>query len=91
MALPTGSETPSASATAAPVEGDPKKGLSAGAIAGIVVGSIVGLALLIGLVFLLLFCLRRRRPASKDGSVFNQPSPVRKGLGMAQNDGMTQA
>ena len=48
MALPTGSETPSASATAAPVEGDPKKGLSAGAIAGIVVGSIVGLALLIG-------------------------------------------
>lgn len=91
MALPTGSETPSASATAAPAEGDPKKGLSAGAIAGIVVGSIVGLALLIGLVFLLLFCLRRRRPASKDGSVFNQPSPVRKGPGMAQNDGMSQA
>lgn len=92
MSLPTGTETPSASATATPAAAsDPKKGLSPGAIAGIVVGSIAGLALLIGLVFLLLFCLRRRRPASKDGSVFNQPSPVRKGPSMVQNDGVTQA
>lgn len=88
MALPT--ETPTSTPTAAPAD-DEKKGLSPGAIAGIVVGSIAGLALLIGLILLILFCMRRRRPASKDGSVFNQPSPVRKGPSMVQNDGMTQA
>jgi hypothetical protein len=61
------------------------KGLSGGAIAGIVVGSIVGAALLAGLLFLILLCLRRRR-GSQNGSVFNQPSPARKGQsGMAYN------
>lgn len=96
ISLPTGTETPSASAsataTATPAAASgPKNGLSPGAIAGIAVGSIAGLALLIGLIFLLLFCLRRRRPASKDGSVFNQPSPVRKGPSMGQNGSMVQA
>ncbi|KAF4587436.1 SH3 domain-containing protein [Ophiocordyceps camponoti-floridani] len=58
-------------------------GLSGGAIAGIVIGSVVGLMLL---ALLLLFCIRmtRRRKGSQQGSIFNQPSPARKGPTMAQ-------
>lgn len=53
-------------------------GLSGGAIAGIVVGSVVGAALLLGLLLLCCLRLRRRRKGSQD-SVFNQPTPQRKG------------
>lgn len=65
-----------------------KKGLSGGAIAGIVIGSIIGAALIAGLIILLCLCIRRRR-GSQNGSVFNQPSPARRGTtaasGMAFN------
>ncbi len=61
------------------------KGLSGGAIAGIVIGSIAGVALLVGLLILLVLCMRKRR-GSQHGSVFNQPSPSRKGqTGMTYN------
>lgn len=53
-------------------------GLSGGQIAGIVVGSIVGSALLIGLLVCCCVFLRRRRGSQK-GSIFNQPSPKRRG------------
>jgi len=78
---PSSSST-SAAPTAAPASND---GLSRGAIAGIVIGSVALLALLIGLIALIMICLRRRR-GSQAGSVFNQPSPARKGqAGMAYN------
>jgi len=73
-ASPTGTATASTS----------NKGLSGGAIAGIVVGAVVGTALLIGLIVLLVLCLRRRR-GSQSGSVFNQPSPARRGQSMTYN------
>ncbi|PMD16447.1 SH3 domain-containing protein [Hyaloscypha hepaticicola] len=82
---PTSTSTSSASASATGQASSSKHGLSGGAIAGIVVGSVIGLALLLGLVILLVRCLRRR-PQSKNGSVFNQPSPARRGQsGMAFN------
>lgn len=90
FATPTPSATPSAaiastSATVASSKGRPSSddGLSAGAIAGIVIGSIVGLVCLVMLIFLLIFCLRRKR-GSQSGSVFNQPTPPRKGRGQSQ-------
>ncbi|KAE9371518.1 hypothetical protein N431DRAFT_342522 [Stipitochalara longipes BDJ] len=85
-ASPTATSTSSASASATgAASGSKKKGLSGGAIAGIVVGSVIGAALLIGLIVLLVLCLRRRR-GSQNGSVFNQPSPARRGqAGMAYN------
>ena len=84
-AAPTSSSTSSASASATAAASTSKKGLSGGAIAGIVVGSVVGAALLVGLLVLLILCLRRRR-GSQNGSVFNQPSPARRGqAGMAYN------
>ncbi|KAK2606101.1 hypothetical protein QQS21_003496 [Conoideocrella luteorostrata] len=57
--------------------------LSGGAIAGIVIGCIAAVALV---AILLFFCLRsmRRRPGSQQGSIFNQPSPARKGTMMSQ-------
>lgn len=70
---PTGTPTTSASTVA-----KSSKKLSGGAIAGIVIGSIVGFALIAGAVIFLLLCLRRRR-GSQNGSIFNQPSPARKG------------
>ncbi|KAE8447705.1 hypothetical protein EG329_010512 [Mollisiaceae sp. DMI_Dod_QoI] len=83
---PTASATSSASASATAGASHSSKGLSGGAIAGIVVGSVVGAALIAGLVVLLILCLRRRR-GSQNGSVFNQPSPARRGPqpGMAYN------
>lgn len=56
------------------------KGLGGGAIAGIVIGVLAGLGLIAVAV---VFCLkrRRRRPVSPKGSIFNQPSPARKGPG----------
>ncbi|TVY47648.1 hypothetical protein LOCC1_G001786 [Lachnellula occidentalis] len=82
-ASPTSSTSASASGTAAASVS--KKGLSGGAIAGIVVGAIVGAALIGALIILLLLCLRRKR-GSQNGSVFNQPTPARKGQsGMVYN------
>ncbi|KAI9867540.1 MAG: hypothetical protein M1830_005769, partial [Pleopsidium flavum] len=76
----TSSSSPSASNTAAGAGGkSSKSGLSGGQIAGIVVGSIIGAALLIGLLILCCICIRRRKRGSQKGSVFNQPSPQRRG------------
>ncbi|KAI1503899.1 hypothetical protein F5X99DRAFT_416925 [Biscogniauxia marginata] len=73
--------TPTASATSSDTAtpgSSGSGGLSGGAIAGVVIGSVAGLALL---AFLLFLCIRlkRRRRGSQKGSVFNQPSPSRKG------------
>jgi hypothetical protein len=54
--------------------------LSGGAIAGIVIGSIVGAALLLALLVFCCIYLRKRRDKSQHGSVFNQPSPQRRGV-----------
>ncbi|KAK0629679.1 hypothetical protein B0T17DRAFT_487406 [Bombardia bombarda] len=80
----TPAPTSSSSSTPAVGAGDDtnrSSGLSSGAIAGIVIGSLIGVA---ALALLLWFCCRRRRPGSQDGSIFNQPSPSRKGLSTAQ-------
>jgi len=55
-------------------------GLSGGAIAGIVIGALAGVALVAALLF---FCIRRAKSdnSSQKGSIFNQPSPSRKGPG----------
>jgi hypothetical protein len=81
----TSTATSSASGTTTAAASSTGNGLSGGAIAGIVIGSIAALALLIGLIILLLLCTRRKR-GSQHGSVFNQPTPPRKGqTGMAYN------
>uniref|UniRef100_A0A8H7NPH7 Mid2 domain-containing protein n=1 Tax=Bionectria ochroleuca TaxID=29856 RepID=A0A8H7NPH7_BIOOC len=74
---PTGTASPSSTADPSG-SGQGGSSLSGGAIAGIVVGAIAGLALL-GVV--LFFCIRRmkRSKGSQSGSIFNQPSPARKG------------
>lgn len=76
----------SAGATATSAPAGKKSGLSGGAIAGIVVGALALVALIIALIVLLVICLRRRK-GSQPGSVFNQPSPARRGpsQGMAFN------
>ena len=80
----TSSATPSATSGPAAASGG-GGGLSKGAIAGIAIGAIAGAAILIGLIVLLIMCLRRRS-GSQNGSVFNQPTPARKGQsGMAYN------
>ncbi|KFY34103.1 hypothetical protein V494_07065 [Pseudogymnoascus sp. VKM F-4513 (FW-928)] len=88
ITLPSSTAGPSSTGSAAPTTaaaapGGSKK-LAGGAIAGIVIGAIAGLALIIGLI---LFCLRRKRSGSQNGSVFNQPSPPRKGASMVQAPG----
>lgn len=75
--FPTSTSSANSSATAGAAGS--KDHLTGGQIAGIVVGSVVGAALLIGLLLLLCICLRRRRRGSKKGSIFNQPSPQRRG------------
>ncbi|ORY64921.1 uncharacterized protein BCR38DRAFT_187306 [Pseudomassariella vexata] len=79
----TATATSTATGTAVPATGNTNNGLSGGAIAGIVVGSVIGVALLAFLVFI---CLRlaRRRNSSQKGSIFNQPSPSRKGQSTTQ-------
>ncbi|PFH61565.1 hypothetical protein XA68_16988 [Ophiocordyceps unilateralis] len=83
FSTPTATSSPTDTARAALAETGEHRGLSGGAIAGIVIGSVVGLALLALLLFL---CVRmmRRRKGSQEGSIFNQPSPARKGPAMAQ-------
>ena len=84
----TSSGKPSATATnkaGAAAAGRTHHGLSGGQIAGIVIGSIVGAALLIGLLVCCGIFLRRRRGSQK-GSIFNHPSPKRRG-----NSGMVFA
>ncbi|OTA63666.1 hypothetical protein K449DRAFT_394230 [Hypoxylon sp. EC38] len=80
---PTSSATASNTAAPAPGATSGNTGLSGGAIAGIVVGSVAGVALL---AFLIFMCIRlaRRRSGSQKGSIFNQPSPSRKGPQTAQ-------
>ncbi|OTB08146.1 hypothetical protein M426DRAFT_7952 [Hypoxylon sp. CI-4A] len=75
---PTASATASNTATPVADDASGSRSLSGGAIAGIVIGSVAGLALL---AFLLFMCVRlaRRRRGSQKGSIFNQPSPSRKG------------
>ncbi|KAI1103095.1 hypothetical protein F4804DRAFT_333592 [Jackrogersella minutella] len=75
---PTSSATASSTATSSPVPSTGHAGLSGGAIAGVVIGSVAGVALL---AFLIFMCIRlaRRRQGSQKGSIFNQPSPSRKG------------
>ncbi|KAG8425425.1 hypothetical protein J3458_002126 [Metarhizium acridum] len=81
---PTATSTPSSTGTPGDANGsDGGNKLSGGAIAGIVIGSLIAIALLALAIF---FCFRvmRRRRGSQQGSIFNQPSPARKGPLMAQ-------
>lgn len=83
----TSTSVSSSTGTPAAAASNSNKGLSKGAIAGIVIGAIALAALVIALIILALMCLRRRR-GSQNGSVFNQPSPARRGpnsQGMAYN------
>ena len=80
MIFPTATNTP----TSAPVTAA-GSGLSGGAIAGIVIGSIAGVVLLIALIVACILHSRRRKARSQDGSIFNQPSPARRGPAMAQS------
>ena len=86
----TGSSTPSSSSSAAATS--QHGGLPSGAIAGIVVGSVVGALVLLGLIALCCVCLRRRRRGSQ-ASIFNQPTPSRRGgpsMAVASPKGNTQ-
>ena len=74
--LPTSTATTTPSSTAEP---GGSGGLSGGQIAGIVVGSILGVALLAAIIFGFLLYRRKKRGGSQDGSIFNQPSPARRG------------
>ncbi|KAI0840959.1 hypothetical protein F5Y06DRAFT_234274 [Hypoxylon sp. FL0890] len=78
FSAPTPSATASNTAVPAPGASSGRTSLSGGAIAGIVIGSVAGVALLAFLVFMCIRLARRRRGSQK-GSVFNQPSPSRKG------------
>ncbi len=91
VVLPTITTTMAFSATPSPtsagnstsVATGSHHGLSGGAIAGIVIGSLAGVVLIAGLLFLAIVALRRRRGGSQNGSIFNQPSPSRKGPQMS--------
>ncbi|KAL8823126.1 MAG: hypothetical protein Q9191_006150 [Dirinaria sp. TL-2023a] len=75
----TGNGTSSATGAPAVKKGtNGHHGLSGGQIAAIVIGSVLGALLLIGLLVLLILYIRRRRGSQKS-SVFNQPSPPRRG------------
>ena len=79
----TSSGTPTPSSTS--IGATHSSGLTGGQIAGVVIGSVIGAALLIGLLILACVCLRRRGRGSQ-ASVFNQPTPQRKGgSGMAMS------
>lgn len=73
------------SATSTPDDEDDDDGLSGGAIAGIVIGSVVGALALAGLLYMAIILLRRRRQTTTpNGSIFNQPSPARRGPSMTK-------
>ncbi|KAH7031152.1 uncharacterized protein B0I36DRAFT_242105 [Microdochium trichocladiopsis] len=77
--LPTSTSEPTSTNSAGASDGSNRNmGLSGGAIAGIVIGCIAGIVL-IALAVLLCMRSRRNRQGSQKGSVFNQPSPSRKG------------
>ena len=76
--FPSSTGTGNLTATGAPAAASHHRGLSGGQIAGIVIGSVLGALLLIGLLVLCCLCIRRRRGSQK-GSMFNQPSPARRG------------
>ncbi|KAK4187108.1 hypothetical protein QBC35DRAFT_385612 [Podospora australis] len=79
ISLPTQTPTSTAQPGTDPNDGgSSNSGLSGGAIAGIVIGAIAGAAFAAILVWFCLRCINRRR-GSQNGSVFNQPSPARKG------------
>jgi hypothetical protein len=80
--VPTSTSSPTSSSTAAPVGGSANS-LSGGAIAGIVIGSVAALVLL-GLLILLCIRFGRRRGGSQKGSIFNQPSPSKRGASVTQ-------
>ncbi|KAH8681104.1 hypothetical protein BX600DRAFT_504842 [Xylariales sp. PMI_506] len=84
ITLTTATATASSSAA-----GDSSK-LSGGAIAGIVIGSIAAVVLVAILALLCLRMIRRRRPNTPKGSIFNQPSPSRTGPATAQMPAMVQ-
>ena len=79
----TSTTTPTSTTPADADKHDGGHGLSGGAIAGIVIGVLAGIALL---AIALFCCLRRtrRRGGSQTGSIFNQPSPARRGPNMSQ-------
>lgn len=84
FSTPTATSSPTDTSSAGgAVGGGGGDRLSGGAIAGIVIGTLAGLALLALLLFL---CARamRRREGSQQGSIFNQPSPARRGPAVAQ-------
>ncbi|KAL2260758.1 hypothetical protein VTK26DRAFT_5150 [Humicola hyalothermophila] len=61
-----------------PSDDEPGGGLSGGQIAGIVVGSVLGVAAIAAIMFWFLY-RRKKRAESHGGSIFNQPSPARRG------------
>ncbi|GAB1319116.1 SH3 domain-containing protein [Madurella fahalii] len=79
ITLPTVTATPPPSDDNAGAE----PGLSGGQIAGIVIGSVLGAAVLAAIIFGCIVYSRRRRGSQK-GSIFNQPSPARRGPTSAQ-------
>lgn len=80
----TASATATASGNSTAAGTSHSSGLSNGATAGVVVGSVAGAALLALLIFLAVAALKRRQSGSQNGSIFNQPSPARKGAAMSQ-------
>jgi hypothetical protein len=87
MTFDTATVTALPTATGDPSDEDDNEdggGLSGGAIAGIVIGAVAGIALIAAALF---FCIRRmrKREGSQQGSIFNQPSPSRKGKTMSQS------
>lgn len=76
--MPFPTTLPSGSATSTPPAGATgSTGLSGGQIAGIVVGCVVAALLVAALVWMCI--IQRRKQSSRNGSIFNQPSPSRKG------------
>lgn len=84
MTFSTATATATASGNATAADTGSSSGISKGAIAGAVVGSVAGAAILAALIFLAIMALKRRRNGSQKGSIFNQPSPARKGQAMSQ-------
>lgn len=76
--------TPTATASSTTSAAHHHHGLSGGDIAGVVVGSVAGAALLAALAVFGCLFLKRRKQGSQAGSIFNQPSPARRGPSISQ-------